>query len=303
MFTHQEVIERYRLRKLDIHRSDWYGISVQASVSKSPSSPSGQTLGETRMTATLLLNIFVKTHSEDTTTPSLSMDPPRSYQNCSNKCWRHQELLFRLPPRHAKIRKTDKLELNDDERAALARHVFDSHLVDFEVETTVDLQQYFRKGRVIQEIVETEASGYVIDFTSVKLKLCHELESIHVPWNYVSNTTSLDWSFSTNSCAESSFDQQQPVMSDCHRSFHIYPRSISLEESNKLLVIRYQAKKKFPHVDEMSPDGSYGLVLYPTLIKSTILQSRVEYTLSASVLIPRPIPDRTMPYNVLTMVG
>lgn len=303
MLIQQEVIERYQLHKLDIHRSDWCGISVQVSMSKSPPPPSCQTLRETRRTATLLLNLFIKTHDDAATTaPTLNMDPPGSNQNCSGRCWRHQELVFRLPPHHAQYSSTDSLKLNDGKRVVAARHVFDSHLVDFEVETIVELQSFLLKGQVIQEIVETEASGYTIDFTSVKLKFCQQLESCHVPWSYVSNTTSLDWRFSTNSYATSSYDQNHPALSECHRSFHIYPRSISPEEDIKGIVIRYRATKKFPHVDGMPPDGSYGLVLLPMLIKWTVLQSRVEYTSSASLLITRPIPDRTMPYNVLTMV-
>eukprot|EP01033_Poteriospumella_lacustris_P014292 gene14292-10214_t len=75
----------------------------------------------------------------------------------------------------------------------------------------------------------------------------------------------------------------------------------NVKEDIKGLVIRYRATKKFPHVDGMPPDGSYGLVLFPMQIKWTVLQSRVKYTSSASLLITRPIPDRTMPYNVLTM--
>lgn len=274
-------------------------------MSKSPPLPSCQTLRETRRTASLLLNLFIKTHDADatSTTPTLSMDPPTSNQNCSGRCWRHQEPVFRLPPHHAQSSRADSLEINDDKRAAVARHVFDSHLVDFEVETSVELQQFLRKGQVIQEIVETEASGYTIDFTSVKLKFYQQLESCHVPWIFVGNTTSSDWSFSTTSCSTSSYDQHQPALSECHRSFRIYPRSISPEEDIKGLVIRYRATKKFPHVDGMPPDGSYGLVLFPMQIKWTVLQSRVKYTSSASLLITRPIPDRTMPYNVLTMVG
>lgn len=290
------------MHKLGIHQSEWYGITIQSSILKT--SPSSDARLETHRAATLLFSLFIKSNGDNNRTPKLSLEVPEANQICSRRCFRHQELVFQLPRHRAKHGRSDQLNLNNGKRGPLTRRVFDSHLMNFEVETTVDFQHDIFKGRAVHEMVETEASGYTIDAHSIKLKHCERLESCDAPWSHLDNMTSKEWGFSTNTCATSGSYHDQSAVVECYRSFHIYPLPLSsADNNNRGIIIRYRAKKNLPHVDAMPPDASYGLDIFPMLIGLSVSQSRVKYLSSPSMLITRPIPDRTMPYNVVTMVS
>lgn len=73
----------------------------------------------------------------------------------------------------------------------------------------------------------------------------------------------------------------------------------------EVVMLRYQVRRRLVSSHLLPPDASYGTLLLPQTLKiiSSDASAHNEYVaFSSALLLPAEIPDRTMPFNILTMV-
>jgi hypothetical protein len=106
---------------------------------------------------------------------------------------------------------------------------------------------------------------------------------------------------SCNFISNNSFSQVQAKACDETISFQI------LLEKDEELAYQFQARKNVLTMQYYPPDASRGITLLPALIKFRSLQNTIEVEevtlVSKSFLLIRPIPDLSMPYNVIALVS
>lgn len=96
----------------------------------------------------------------------------------------------------------------------------------------------------------------------------------------------------------------QLLESECLPRQRVCPSRISFdfshitEPGHFVVLLDYKAKKNFPTISNIPLDAGVGFVLQPSTV-----WLRGAFNLSETFMMLRPIPDPSMPYNVMTLVS
>lgn len=181
----------------------------------------------------------------------------------------------------------------------IKRTLTDSRALLFKVTTTLQPSahpycqqpQGENENEVNITVVETITDHFEI--------LLHTLQHYQVncdrsTTNWTSIVSLPSFQYTTPSCySYPTQDRNKP----CYRTMSFTLTNISCACS---FTYTWQGQRNFVTAEMLPPDASYGTHLLPVTVK---FGTDSQWQYSRSFLLTYPIPDRTMPYNVFTMVG
>lgn len=288
------MISMYNLSKIGIHASDWYGMHIRARI-RPITTTSLTSSKRTTFRAEISLVLFL--------TESNSSNPNQIIENYSfrsNKFYHHQVIISNP------LFIDGTIVGHNMATTLFSRQVYGSQSLPFQVHTSINLKLLPISG-TLQELVESIPLYYSIDLPSFEYYCGPD----SLGWRHVSELGNI--SFLDDSCQfyhsnETRSQNQARKMSysihkKCLRTISIQVDDNLARCKNSLLHLRFIGRKSFIVTELLPPDASYGGVIPPMLLGVQLANdSALQWLSSPSLLISYPIPDRTMPYNVLTMV-